>query len=226
MQTAAERLDFVLRFVNMDLEHLRQGDWLNLREDFAAFIGEHKSDEMAVVGPVCATPWPPSRDFSSADFQSLQAETQKLLTRLRGGDSEHKVGRVSPNSLALSVGLLPVVSEAPKPSGVGRSALLWLSGPPRDLFLMLIACLFAFESTAGVAQCPECKRFLLRSKKRQYCSARCQSRAYMRRYRQPDAVKERESAKAHARYAKRVKQQSGEKVQVGRRPRRKGGVSQ
>lgn len=230
MQTAAERLDFLIRFVNMDLAQLRPGDWLNLRDDFAAFLGYQKANELVIVGPMYTDHVVPSPvDYTNKDFQALQEETRAVLRRLTAIQnatvySEHPYAVcLAANSVTFTrVGLaVPTVSKAHKLPR--RTAKLYLDGPLRDIFLMLTTCLFAFESTAGVTQCPECERFLLRSKKRQYCSARCQSRAYMRRFRQREAVKERESEKAHARYAKRVKQQVGEKVQVVRRPRQKGG---
>src|SRR5262245_9598072 len=39
MQTADDRLTFAVRFAQMDLDHLRAGDWLNLRDDADTFLG-------------------------------------------------------------------------------------------------------------------------------------------------------------------------------------------
>src|SRR6266436_3693990 len=38
MKSAEEILQWLLRFVEFDLRHLRAGDWLNLREDVREFL--------------------------------------------------------------------------------------------------------------------------------------------------------------------------------------------
>lgn len=218
MQGAKDQLEFVLRFVNADLDHLRLGDWLNLREDFALFLGCQGGAPTARVGPIQAMPLEPPfpQDMTPEDFKTLQSETREILTQFVKVRQDRR-GQQGRTKLSVEAALLPL--EVLSPRFVGRS-MLHLTGPTRDIFLTMVLLLFTFESTAKIGACPECERIMLRTKKREYCSSRCQTRAYMRRYRQQESVKQQENEKAHARYAKRVKERSGGKAQ--RRPRKGG----
>lgn len=222
MQGAKDQLEFVLRFVNADLDHLRPGDWLNLREDFAAFLGVKAGAGIALVGPIMSMPLEPPfpEDMTPEDFKTLQTKVRATLTqfvnvREQGGGGGERM------ELSLGAVLLPFDSLSPR--FAGRS-VLHLTGSTRDIFFVRMFLLFAFESTARIGACPECEQIMLRTKKREYCSSRCQTRAYMRRYRQQGAIKQQENEKAHTRYANKRKRQLSEKVHVARRPR-KGGTT-
>lgn len=218
MQQGKDRIEFVIRFVNTDLDHLRPGDWLNLRDDFTAFLGMKEGAGFVWMGPIHGTPIDPPlpEDFTEGDFKTLQAELTTILTSfvsLKTGGSEG----ITPRSLKLNASLIPLEMLGPRVEG---RAFLSLTGATRDIFLMMVFMLFAFESTARIGACAECERIMLRTKKREYCSSRCQTRAYMRRYRQQETVKQQENEQAHARYAKRANERSGGKAQ--RRPRKGG----
>ncbi|WP_337288622.1 CGNR zinc finger domain-containing protein [Candidatus Methylomirabilis sp.] len=220
MQTAKDRLEFVLRFVNADLDHLRPGDWLNLKEDFALFLGCRGGAPVALVGPIRAMPIEPPfpQDMAPGDFKTLQSDNREILTQFVKV-RERKESQQKQTPLSIRASLMPLDVLSPRFAG---RAMLQLTGPTRDMFLTMVFLLFAFESTARIAACPECERLMLRTKKREYCSPRCQTRAYMRRYRQRETVKQQEAEQAHTRYANKRKRQLSEKVHVARRPRKEG----
>jgi hypothetical protein len=85
--TAEERLRFVVRFEQMDLDTLRPGDWLNLLDDFLAFF-------LAVSSPHRVMPhvWlegvpsgnPSDELWSRQDFRALQQDVRTLLRSFAG----------------------------------------------------------------------------------------------------------------------------------------------
>src|SRR5262245_52193143 len=85
--TASERLQFAIRFAfRTDLNNLRPGDLLNLRDDLAIFLGckSGQSDTLRGKGGIVATPLahPLPAEFSEADFRSLQEEVGQILQGL------------------------------------------------------------------------------------------------------------------------------------------------
>src|SRR5215471_1040577 len=85
MSTAAERLQFVIRFAQMDLDALRPGDWLNLRDDFLTFFGRRGQREpLAGRGGILTSPLdhPLPEEYSEENFRALQAEVHHILSCL------------------------------------------------------------------------------------------------------------------------------------------------
>src|SRR2546421_7825825 len=83
METTAERVQFVIRFAQTDLDTLRPGDWLNLRDDLKTFLGCNPAQRgtLADRGGILAFPLqhPLPDEFSEDDFRALQKEANVIL---------------------------------------------------------------------------------------------------------------------------------------------------
>src|SRR5262245_57344365 len=80
MNTEAERLQFVIRFAEMNLESLRQGDWMNLRDDLCAFFAD-MSEHPIILFPMLP---PLPQHFPEEDFRNLQADVRYIINNLVG----------------------------------------------------------------------------------------------------------------------------------------------
>src|SRR5262245_28091655 len=69
MKSDKERLGWILRFVEIDLAHLRAGDWLNLQEDVRDFLG-----------------WFSFQEITLEQMRPLQEETKAILLNLVRGN--------------------------------------------------------------------------------------------------------------------------------------------
>lgn len=68
--------------------------------------------------------------------------------------------------------------------GPRAPALVWVCGPLREVALYVLIRLLEQEGSEAVRRCPVCGRLTVaRRADRRYCSARCQIRDYMCRYR-------------------------------------------
>ena len=204
-QSEAEDLAFAVQFAGMDLDHLRPGDWLNLRDDFSKFLAFH-----SVEGPGY-------RDCPEDDFRAIQRDLNTLLRDVVTSRDTH---RLSPTFVPIHVriSLFCMPAQGPFPEQTMRQAC----GPMRDLFILRVRDLLLQAPTLEpIRQCPECERIFLRVRKQEYCSRACVNRASVRRWRQTEAGKQYEQARSHTRYEKRRKRESGnENLKVARRPRK------
>jgi hypothetical protein len=169
--TAEERLRFVVRFEQMDLDTLRPGDWLNLLDDFLAFF-------LAVSSPHRVMPhvWlegvpsgnPSDELWSRQDFRALQQDVRTLLRSFAG----------APDAQGAFVALHGEVAYA--------GGMRVVRARPHDLFLWEMDYLLAGEQSflAHIRACPECGTIFYRVKAQAYCSRTCGNRATQRRWRE------------------------------------------
>jgi hypothetical protein len=173
MLTAEDPLRFVVQFTAMDLNHLRPGDWLNLRDDLQGFL--NKSPSGVVVR--AAIP-PSSADYTEDDFRALQREVRELLIDVVATRKRESCAPSMPVlvhvivSVAVMEGLFP-----------GRPNVLLIEGVMRDVFLWLVTYLLAQESIARIALCPECQTIFYRNRNQLYCTRRCVNRVNQRSWR-------------------------------------------
>jgi hypothetical protein len=229
IEQARERwLRFAIEFVNRDLNQLREGDWLNLREDvlhFARLFGRPMQETAAdaKVFGVAAWPLPGSSitvKLDRAIIRTLQAEVYNLLhysfDRRAYDDALQRGEDAKPPA-----GPPPKIQFTPQldwPEGSTQDAVLFASGELRDLFLLRLVFLLQ-KDASHVRSCPECKTIFYRVRKQEYCSRRCTNRANMREWRKTPKGKARESYLNHRRYQARVRRTVGPKVTPDRRPR-------
>jgi hypothetical protein len=174
VQAAEERLQFVVHFAGMDLNRLRAGDWLNLREDLAAFLA---SDLVLAVDT-------PPQEYSADDFRALQQEVQQLL---RGLVSKREPsGSHWPLSTYTELFDLPGIKYGLTPldtlGSPGRN-MPRVKGPTREVFVYVLFQLLWQEGTERILQCPECQTIFYRNRHQLYCTRRCVNRANQRSWR-------------------------------------------
>lgn len=160
METAQDRLAFAVRFAQMDLDRLRPGDWLNLRDDLVAFLGHREAVDLreaekakdldlalAPRGGIVAKAWkhPRPEEMTEADLRDLQKKAREFLNYVVEARQQKPL---SPQELADT----PKVSERrlgkgvkayvfPKPKKLGLdvpeeevSLTLFLLVPPSPRF--------------------------------------------------------------------------------------------
>jgi hypothetical protein len=185
MALRIERLHFAVRFAQTDLATLRAGDWLNLREDFLAFLGQAGgrgkppkvlmiSDKGGLV--TCAWEEPFPWEFSEQDFHALQADVNTIL-RAAAGDN---MGEQPPIiGIKTELRVQPTDGRASPRGGYITN----IFGPTRDMFLFILLDVLRHEPPDRILRCPECQTLFVRAYTQVYCSRRCTNRASIRNWR-------------------------------------------
>jgi hypothetical protein len=208
MKTGAERLQFVIRFAQMDLDTLRAGDWLNLREDCMAFLGievqggmlgiQLSRDSGGIIGFPLNSPFP--TELSVEDFKGLQADTRRILDEWVGS-AQGEQGALE----GVDIHARYMVTRTRRDVSSPWVSLRQVVGLTREIFLLVLFDLLGHESMDYVRRCPECGAVFYRVGKQQYCSRPCVNRANVRNWRQRDEVKQVEAERARTRYAEKMK---------------------
>jgi CGNR zinc finger len=183
MAVRIERLHFAVRFAQMDLATLTTGDWLNLREDFLAFLGQNPDPKRPLLfvgdrGGLVSTRGEPSfpEAFTEKDFRLLQDDVL-LILRLAVGDAME----TRPACLVVNAPLVVVPQVGHGVPGAGYFTNML--GDTRDQFLFLLLDILRQEAPDRVLRCPQCGLLFVRSYTQEYCSRRCTNRASVQNYR-------------------------------------------
>jgi hypothetical protein len=237
MLFATERLKFAVQFAQLDLDRLRPGDWMNLRDDLEQFIyGSHEQRTQALkeLGEVVKRSLhdrdlihremlrrfrecyhlesPHPHEYPEDAFRALQEDVRRLLRGLVGS-REKRGAAITPISVAVDLTIFVV----PRMEGTPERRMQVPIGPTRDVFLWILSHLLDKGPMDAIRQCPECDTIFCRVRKQQYCSKRCVARASMRKWRQTETGKQYERARSQARYAAQTKRRTSPNVKVGRR---------
>src|SRR5215471_13514449 len=201
---SSERLEWAVKFSQMDLDPLRPGDLLNLRDDLRNFvhpiIGERLKGSHAFS--LAAIEQPLTSEYTPNDFKALQRDVYNYLNEF-------------------DVTLKPQAGHNLK-LRVFSGPLFYATGAVLDLFIFRLAMLMS-ESPGRVGRCvaPDCSRIFYRKRKQKYCSPRCQGRHFMQTKRvQPENIK-KESERSRQRYKMRLEKSLGRPTRVKRRPPRR-----
>jgi hypothetical protein len=171
METPEERLKFVVQFAGMDLDHLRDGDWLNLREDLQTFVSV---DQFIIEGPS-------PHEYTVDEIRALQQELQQVLGDLvakREPSGNHwpltqYTKLIDLKDLALGVTPLD-------PLGMPGHNMLRAQAPARNVFFLHLFLLLCQQPTGRILRCPECGTIFFRVKGQRYCTRRCVNRVNQR----------------------------------------------
>jgi hypothetical protein len=237
MLFAAERLKFAVQYAQLDLDRLRPGDWMNLRDDLEQFIfGSHEqraraSEEFAEMvkrslpdrdlitremlrrlRELYLLEPPHPREYPEDAFRALQEDVHSLLRGLVGS-RDRRGDAIPPVTVAVHLVIIVVPHTESEPE---RRVLVPM-GPTRDVFLWILSHLLEQGPTDAIRRCPECDTIFHRVRKQQYCSRPCVMRASMRKWRQTEAGKQYERTRSQARYKARVKRKTSPNVKVGGR---------
>jgi hypothetical protein len=226
MRTAKERLEFAIRLAQMDLDRLRPGDWLNLRDDLDAFLGrnlvnwlvsqEDPGAPLVAIGDIVGVPTeaPYPEQYTMDDFRVLQQETKRILSRML----DQREGVDVPSSPLLISVRCDLMNFGYVPSLAGRN-MLEVSGTTQNTFHMVLYTLLSREPTDRILRCPECQTIFYRVRKQQYCSRPCVHRAAARKWRRTEKGQQYERQRSRTRYETRVKRTHGHRVKINRRAR-------
>jgi hypothetical protein len=204
-----DRLQFAVRFASLDLNRLREGDWLNLRDDFREFLAGPKLQHM-----------PTSADYSEAAVHALQGDMLTLLRQLAGPPTEVPRGRDgairfdAPLDVRFALNVMWLGEN-----NQGRKSLLVVAGSFRDRVLWTLSHLIGDAPTDVIRACPACGTLFARVRRQQYCSARCVKRLAMQHWRQTTAGKTYERQRSRQRYAIQTKTRTSPQVKVKSQPR-------
>lgn len=187
--TAQDQLRFAVRFAQLDLDRLRPGDWLNLRDELADFLhGTRPTLAGGIVTMVTESPFP--QKYPDENFRELQKEVRGLLAGLVG--TRERGGEIPQMPIRAEFALLPTDDL-----GVPGRCVLQVMSSVRDVFLLTLMHLITQGNTSPVRRCPECQTFFYRIRRQRYCSRRCVNRANKRAWRAADPRgKQKASAKA------------------------------
>ncbi len=182
MRTAEERIKFAVSLATADLETLRAGDWLNLKEDLALYL--HAEREIpqtleSLSGIVVSAIVPPlAQDYTRKDFLDLQEQIRKFLMPIARSASTKKpaaarVQAIKAVALKLNCAIIPA----------GSHAQIVASGPVRDCFLIRLFYLLGGKALGKILICSVfCGNLFYREGKIRYCSRKCSNRLAARRF--------------------------------------------
>jgi len=173
-----QRLRFITEFAKMRLTGLREGDWLNLLEDFGTFLGLGEAgNTLASLGGITTNPKRPHpKQWSKDDVKTLHIKTKALLGKLVRG-------KPNPNSDSFQV------SQPESFEFAGTFALLMLpdggiiehvKADSRQLFLYMVKELLKRRNNSDLLSCPECHAIFIRVRRQKYCSSTCTNRVAKR----------------------------------------------
>jgi hypothetical protein len=195
VMTREDRLQFAVRFAQMNLDTLRAGDRLNLREDFLGFLNlrpNHGHSNGGVValqtegstrelyqplmslGFVGVVEGPTPDTLSEDDFLALQRDVQRdvwtvldtLTHAVRPGETSNP----------------PFVGRCPEVRVMQNG--WYAKGTSRQVFVEQLLYLLGQEPSDRILRCPECETLFYRVQKQAYCSRRCGNRVTQRRWRE------------------------------------------
>jgi hypothetical protein len=225
-----KNLEWAIWFCQENLSALREGDWINLKEDLYEFIeyGQNTAAVLKAIFPDRGNPGGELKgEFCKTTTEKEIAKVQRgLKRRLSGfayskGEQEVAVLRKLRylDTACVPTQLLPITSGAIQLQGFRPNEPFSQSisfGPKPNLQIKVDLALFRHLVSSGILRgqlrnCPECGRiFLLKRKPRSdqtfQCSLRCSRNAASRRYRQRltkeqgQEVKAQERERSHRRY--------------------------
>jgi hypothetical protein len=220
MSTAEDQLRFVIRFCQLDLDNIRQGDFKNLTEDLGFFMYGHPlSRSRTIRAGVEADDDFRLLELPRKELQGIQREVYELLNLAASWSkpiNPHSVIQVDPQSHAVKA---PLPVHHINVSLQLLSNIIAVKGSSRDCFIFILYRLLTQEPgiVKHITLCSGCGQIFYKIKRQKYCSQRCANRMYMQQYRaKNDSVI---SESNHKQYEKRTKAKVGNTVKVGRRPR-------
>jgi hypothetical protein len=199
MKTAEDRLAFAIDFAQKDLTQLRQGDWLNLKEDFEAFfLTAGQSATPQDLGGIITMPVtaPLPQDFTAEDFRRIQELTLNILASAADYVAGSAVVTRSHQHTQTGAIIPPTAMKEeefkgnilfyvlPYPLSSKGQAFLSFTGSTRDLFFLILAFLLRQQPKDRIRRCPECQRLFLRMRKQAYCSRTCVNKVNKRTWRE------------------------------------------
>ncbi len=223
MEYANERLHWLLRFSALDLDHLRQGDWLNLQEDVLEFLAwpTARASEVTVEGVV--TVQAEVKQALLALAHTLNSPIPHPLPTRPGSVGKRPLRRPHPPTMDVMIlgegqEAAPVLSFQTKAARTVYGVLtknglqLRLLADFQEEFLLAVMNVLAHVDIDYIRRCPACERIFYAAHGRQlFCSPQCASRAGTQRFRDKQRAGEEREEKAASGVG------GGVRVRAGRR---------
>jgi hypothetical protein len=219
ISSSASSVRFLVQFAEADLEAFREGDWLNLQEELAAFVRSGPAGlTLRTDGPLGAL----RQDVESRRrVQQFQSDVGDLLQQIAAAQStfppEARAKKYfNPDWSGDS--LNGITRFGLTTDGVARPRLA-LYGNFLKLAYFQAALLLLVLKDPGVARlrmCPECRTVFIRVRKQRYCTRRCVNRANMRAWTARPHGKASHRKSSREAYKKLVRARTGPRVKVGR----------
>ena len=170
-----QRMEFLIRFVGLDLANLRQGDQLNLQDDIKRFLGSVPAPGEVVV----SFKEQDVERYPEKSVRSLQGLVRTFLSQVANA-SKDRTGKLQslgiPTSLALRADFRVIRDP-------GDFVLLNVSGNLTDIFLFKTLFLLFQARIEPIRECPECgKIFYRRDARQKFCRRRCANLAATKRF--------------------------------------------
>jgi len=212
-------LEWAVLFSRKDLKSLREGDWLNLKEDLYDFI--------AAPTPLQTSFLPPStkeefiRTVTPAKVSQIQERIKSDLFKYSytpndpSGEPIIRAKAVEFNfvSFGPDIPFYQLIQELDATTSARLALGFHLVG--------------ARVTQSNIRNCPECRSvFLIKRKPRNdrtfHCSLRCSRNAATRRYREKNKkeLRAKEQERSHRRYREKQRRKLGLGTKVERRPRK------
>lgn len=216
-------LEWAVLFSRMNLNGLRAGDWLNLKEDLYRFI-----DQLFLAPDTPQHSFlPPGRRDEFVKLIS-QEQVSKIQERIKSDLFEYSYKPDGPTGspvIDAKAVEFNFVSFGPDiPFNQWMQALDVVVASRLALGFHLVG---ARITQANIRICPECRSlFLIKRRPRKdrafHCSLRCSRNAATQRYREKKKGELRltEKQRSRRRYVERQQRKYGPKVKVGRKPRK------
>lgn len=223
-QSQRARLQFLVRFVQMDLNVLRPGDWLNLRDDLRRYVSP------GGLVWVVNTDDPRWEKTSEGVIKAIQERAAGLLQSLVGAQEEVREGRQvykqvykqdaahvqvqSTTGTLVPIGAhkMDILLNQDDGNGTISNIIRHNMAQAHDTFFLAMTQHLSHESGDSLRRCPACSTLFVRSGKQRYCSRTCVNRVSTRRWRLAAAHRETDRRRARDRYARKVKGHTNVKV--------------
>ena len=171
-----EQFRFIADFADMDLEQMREGDWINLQEDLAHFLPTQADEGFTLFD---AEEDPEAKKYPKPKIVELQKVVRYLLpSDLAGWDTTSAIAwhELHPRDNPLEIKI--TASYETFPGGV-----LYAHGKFRDMFFLnLVSLRQRRDVVSKVKRCPECNRIFYRVRRQKYCSGPCVTAANKREW--------------------------------------------
>jgi hypothetical protein len=196
MTRAEHLLQFAVRFAQTNLDRLRAGDWLNLKEDLGHFLlppieGDGNFRRMQ------AFPHERPEALSAEDIRALQLDLTEVLgcvAELNDQRPDHPTDEPVPCLLGFRPRLSLIPGLVVVPDRRAAHVTPFFIGPSQDAILMQVIWALTQVPLDTVRRCPECGTIFYRVRHQRFCSSTCRNRVNTRHFREVHQPPERQDS--------------------------------
>jgi len=196
MKTVAERLQFVVEFMQRDLRNLPELEWPLLLNEVRMFLDMQMTDMKTSIAYIERYGYLPGENRTiashftqeedrfplgrkpSADTLDKYSERRRLQVFRRLQDDLRLILIEAPSKKLIPLSVRIVVRPW---TDDGKNKIFAL-GHPRDVFLYALLSDLTGDEAKKILTCPVCNRIFYKVGKMKYCTHRCTNLAQVRKY--------------------------------------------